>query len=192
MESLSLECLRGLRPFEAKLFAEIDLPDVVLAQLDECNRHAGKKGMPVDTVKRCIFRMLCAPTEFAWLSLSNSNIDYKTVCFSFRSADRVFLGLGNASGSKVTPGKVWPSLRPFGTGRPETLERKFNAWAQERNIPELTNSIHVTATEDHLPFLDQIKQEADRDAALLIFADWLEDQSDPRAEMIRAFASVDR
>lgn len=188
-----LDILRGLRPFEAALFVKLALPDSLIDQLASANQSAGKnRGLTTGSVSRTILRVACSVPDFSYVAIASKGSRSKTVCFAFRAADQIFAACGSAYGTKVTPGMVWESLQPFGHGHPETLERKFLQWAQESGAAELSSSIKVQATAAELEFLETVKSDDNRDHALRVFADWLEDRGDPRAEKIRQFAGPAR
>lgn len=45
---------------------------------------------------------------------------------------RLVLGIGECPASRATPGRVWPTLAPWGRGRPETVRRKLAEWVAIR------------------------------------------------------------
>lgn len=194
-----LDIIQGLKPFEAKLFAELKLPEEVDAQLDLANVHTRNKGLTRANVERCVWRMICDRRKFGYLSNSSSGTRAKAVCFTFRANDRVFVSCGRGDGANPSPGSIWPTLQPFGVGNPETLERKFLAWAEGKPDDErpyrstgppaieVTDCVRLVCSDDERTYLDLIKTADNRDEALLIFADWLEERGDERAEKIRSF-----
>lgn len=185
-----IEDLQGLKPFEAKLFAELTLPETLLAQLERANERFGDRGLTIDSLERCVWRIVCDRRPVAHLSFANRGTQGKALCFCCRADHRLFAGCGRAFAANPTPGNVWSSLQPYGRGNPETLERKFLEWGtgstdRNGNGIEITDCVRVTCSEDEYTFLDQIKTSERRNEALLIFADWLEERGDERAEPVR-------
>src|SRR5262245_64817382 len=45
---------------------------------------------------------------------------------------------------------------------------------------------------DHQPFLDAIRREPDSQGPRLVYADWLDERGDPRAELIRIQCALQR
>ena len=177
--------LRGLRPFEAKLFASLDLTAEVEEQLAAANDGLGKHGLKLASVERCIWRVICDPRSMPYVSYASERTARKTLCLGCRADERLFVGIAETYAS--SPGSVWSVLQPFGQGNPETLERKFLAWGEESAI-ELTDHVTMQATAEELVFLNQLLDSDDRNSELLVFADWLEERGDERADAIRGFA----
>lgn len=89
----------------------------------------------------------------------------------------------------LNPARVWPSLKPYGSGKPETVARKHLAWAAEHGTMVLDAAWQVMRTRgpaDLPPVIKPIKAEPGR---LESIAEATDDEARLRAmvEQARAF-----
>lgn len=137
------QLFRGLRAFEARLFASLKLPTEVEEQLAAANDGLGRHGLKRVSVERCVWRIVCDPRQVPYVTIASEWTARKAVCLCCRADERLFVGIGTGYGT--SPGSVWSTLQPFGQGKPETLERKFLAWADE-SATDVTDCFRMQAT----------------------------------------------
>lgn len=187
---LTIARLKGLKPRECKLFARMELTEEIFLKLERANyKLSPRGGLARRSFETCVWRVICDSRTVPFVGMVSQKTSNKAVCFACELKGRVYLSSRQIHGSgKVTPGTAWHCLQPYGRGNPETLERKFVEWVKEAQAFDVTDYVSmIIEWDEELSFLETIKQSKDRDAALLIFADWLEERGDARSEKIRSF-----